>query len=162
MGGQPDRRVPLSQRASWWDRRVPASTLDGALAAGLVALVASTFAPWGRSGTVRRSSHQLVRSAERLEVLGPTAERVATVGWALLPFVAALALLALARHRRSAAAWTALVLSVGVGAVAAAFATQLPGADWGPLASLLCSLTLAAIATTVITTARRSSNHERT
>lgn len=154
MGHLADPRVPLTQRSS-------AAALDLALAAGLGAVVASTFAPWGRSGEARRSSHELVRAADRLEVLGPPAQSVASVAWAVLPLVAALIVLALVRHRRLAAGIGALVLAVPVALVALAFTRHLPGADWGVLASLLSSTTLAGTAIVVIASARRSGTHER-
>jgi hypothetical protein len=66
--------------------------------AGATGMAIGSFLPWSRSGTVERTSYQLVAAAERLEVLGPRLQAVAVAWYFLLAGVGA-AWLAAALHR---------------------------------------------------------------
>ncbi|MCU1372148.1 MAG: hypothetical protein JWO77_3342 [Ilumatobacteraceae bacterium] len=103
----------------------------------LVATVAVTFAPWLRSGEARRDSHELVRTAERLGVFEGVVATAVRVGWAFLPFVAALGLLALVRGWRRTG--FAAALTVGVVVLLVGFGLQAAGdlADWGATAAIV-------------------------
>lgn len=111
--------------------------VDGVVGAALVATVAVTFAPWLRTGEARRDSHELVRTAERLGVFEGATATAVRVGWAFLPFVAALGVLALVRGWRR----TGFVAALTVGAVVllVGFGLQAAGdlADWGATGAIL-------------------------
>jgi hypothetical protein len=120
--------------------------LDVALGALLVVSVAATFAPWLRSGEARRSSYEVVRTADRLDLLGPSAERVGRIVWATLPLAAAVGLLALVRERRmlagAAGAWVALA----VGSLALALTRVPEVADDGVAIAAMAAAGLALVA----------------
>lgn len=88
-------------------QRVPILAVTG----GLVVLVVGSFLPWASSGSRSRSSYELVRVADRLDLLPGGWQSGAARAWFATPLVAALAAAApLARHH----------LAPRVGAVAAA------------------------------------------
>jgi len=62
--------------------------LEVVLVAVVAAAVATTFAPWGTSGTVGRSSYELVDAARALDLLDDGLVRFAPA-WFTLPFLAA-------------------------------------------------------------------------
>lgn len=121
----------------------------------MVAVVAVTFAPWLRSGEARRDSHELVRTAERLGVFEGAVATAVRVGWAFLPLVAALGLLALVRGRRrighlAAVTVGAIVLVVGFGLQAAG-----EQADWGATAAMVIGGVSAVAGTSGLISGRR-------
>lgn len=58
---------------------------------GLVLLVIGSFMPWARSGTRQRSSYELVRVADRLDLLPGGWQAGAARAWFAVPLVAVLA-----------------------------------------------------------------------
>jgi len=138
---------------------LPSSGLLGVLLVGLlIASVAATFAPWSRSGEARRSSYDVVRAADRLEVIGPTARRVGRVVWATLPVAAALALLAMARERRSLAAGIAGYVGVVQGSLALALDHAPDAADWGGAVALVLAASLIVTAAATIVSEKRTTS----
>ena len=124
-----------------------AQAVDVVSGVALVAAVAITFAPWLRSGEARRDSHEVVRTAERLGVFEGGAATLVRVGWAFLPFLAALGVLALVRGRRRVG--LAASAAVGVIVLVVGFALQVAGplADWGATAAIVVGTVLAAAGT---------------
>ncbi|HEX2576170.1 MAG TPA: hypothetical protein VHK88_07455 [Aquihabitans sp.] len=120
-----------------------------AMAALAAAAVAVSFAPWLRTGDARRTSHEVVRAADRLGVLDAGPQAAVSVAWAFLPLVAVFAVLALVLERRRLAGALASI----VGALAVALALVLENArrsaDWGATAGLAIgsALVVAALAT---------------
>lgn len=121
----------------------------------LATSVATTFAPWLRTGAARRTSHQVVRAADRLDVLAPGPQAAVSVAWAFLPLVACLAALALVLDRPRLGA--SLAAAVGLVEVALALVvTNAPrSADWGVTAGLAAGVALV-IAAAVTTRTGRS------
>ena len=116
--------------------------------------VAVTFAPWLRTGAARRTSYQVVRAADRLQVLPPGPQAVITVAWAFLPLVAVLAAVAALWGRRRIGA--ALALLVGAGQVGLAVAVKFAprAADWGTTAGLVAGSALVVVALVTAITSR--------
>lgn len=112
----------------------------------LVLAVATTFAPWLRTGAARRTGHEVVRAAERLEVASPAASSALLVAWSLLPLVAALALLALVRDRLRLAALGGLVVAAVEVTSGLAVQRAPRAADWGATAGILAGTVLAVVA----------------
>lgn len=135
------------------DRRASVA-LDVAVGIGLAVAVAITFAPWLRSGEARRDSHQLVRAAERLDVFDGAAAAAVRVGWALLPLVAALGVLALVRGWRRSG--LAAGVAVGVTLLVVGFGLTRAGelADWGATAAMVVGGVLAVAGTVGLVTGR--------
>lgn len=95
----------------------PARPAATALAlGGAVGVVAASFLPWVRSGSVHRSSYEVVEAAERLGVLSGSGA-LAVRAWFLLPLVVAGACLAASLGRAR--------LGVGLCVLAAAAAALL-------------------------------------
>ncbi|MEJ7585477.1 MAG: hypothetical protein WKF43_15675 [Acidimicrobiales bacterium] len=69
------------------------------VAAGHVAILAGGFLPWVRSGRAWRNSYELVRTADRLGLVGDGIQRVLAVGWYLVPLLCGLTLAAIALER---------------------------------------------------------------
>jgi len=118
-------------------RKQGARAVDVVAAVAMLAVVAVTFAPWLRSGEVRRDSYELVRTADHLGIFEGATATAVRVGWAFLPLVAALGLFALARGRRrvghlAAVTVGGIVLVVGFGLQAAG-----EQADWGAKAAMV-------------------------
>jgi len=134
-----------------------AGVLDIALGVLLVAAVATTFAPWLRSGESRRSSYEVVRTVDRLELAGPVARRAGRVVWATLPLVAALALLALARHRRAIAAGLALWVATAEGLLAGGLRSAPESADGAVGVALALAAALGIVGVITLIGARRTS-----
>lgn len=128
--------------------------LDAAVGVGLVVAVAVTFVPWLRSGEARRDSHQLVRAAERLDVFEGGAAVAVRVGWAVLPLVAALGVLALVRGWRRTG--LAAGVAVGVTLLVVGFGLTRAGelADWGATAAMVVGGVLAVAGTAGLVTGR--------
>lgn len=125
-----------------------------ALGAAAVAAVAVTFAPWLHTGAAHRTSYQMVRAADRLEVLSAGPQTAVSVAWAFLPFVAALAVVAVLVERRRIAA--ALAVLVGVTETFLALAVKIAprSADWGTTAGLVLGSVLVVVALATAITAR--------
>ncbi|MCB0972026.1 MAG: hypothetical protein KDA97_11020 [Acidimicrobiales bacterium] len=132
------------------------SALDAGLAVCLVLAAALTFAPWIRTGAVRRTSHEVLRAAERLDVLAGGPAAAVPVLWALLPLAAALGVLALARGARRAAA--GLGLGVGLLEVAMGLAVMRAprSADWGAGGAVITGLLLVVVAIVALAVDERS------
>lgn len=100
--------------------------------AGILLILVGGFLPWLRSGRAWRNSYEMVRTADRLGLVGDGFQRVLAVGWYLVPLLCGLTLAAVAldRHRLS---------HIGITAVAGLVATTvivtvrapLPS-GWGP------------------------------
>jgi len=90
------------------------------LACGGLLVVA--FLPWVRSGERERNSFELLRSADRLDLIDGAVQRATQLGWLLMPVAVGVVVLALAwgRHRiGGVAALFAGVLASVVGALVA-------------------------------------------
>jgi hypothetical protein len=89
------------------------------LGVGGAAVLIVAFLPWVRSGERDRNSFELLRSADRLDLLDGVVQRAAQIGWLLLPVAVGIVVVALALgHGRIAAA----------GALAAGLASLIIGA----------------------------------
>lgn len=130
-----------------------------ALIASCVAAVAVTFAPWVHTGAAQRTSYQVVRAADRLQVLADGPQTVVSVAWAFLPFVAALAVVAVVAERRRLAAGLAVLVGVTELALALAVKIAPRSADWGTTAGSVLGSVLIAVALATAITAR--STHDR-
>lgn len=123
------------------------------LAVLVIASVAVSFAPWLQTGTARRTSYQVVRAADRLQVLDPGIQAVVSVLWAFLPLLAVASIAALIAERTLLAA--ALAAAIGLMQVALASAVKIAprSADWGTDAGFVAGLALvvAALGTASIT-----------
>ncbi len=126
----------------------------GALVVLAVAAVAVTFAPWLRTGAARRTSHQVVQAADRLEVLEPGAQAAVSVGWAFLPLVAALAVLAVLLDRPRLGAALAALVGLAVISLAVIINNAPRSADWGAPAGLAIGSALVAAALATACTSR--------
>lgn len=94
--------------------------------AGLVLLVAGTFLPWLRSGSVLRNSYQTVGIARRLTALGEGVQGVLTAAWPAVGIVAALcAAIYVVGARRTAAVASSLLAAIA-GTVATLAMVLLP------------------------------------
>jgi hypothetical protein len=101
------------------DHRAALSDRAPALLGGLAVLTtASTFAPWGTSGTRSRNSYAIVDIADRAGVV-PSSMAAVAVAWFLIPALCGLVLVALAsrRVRLGAVLATTLGALVAVGGV---------------------------------------------
>ena len=89
------------------------------LGVGGAAVLVVAFLPWVRSGERDRNSFELLRSADRLDLIDGVVQRAAQIGWLLLPVAVGMVVVALALgHGRIAAA----------GALAAGLASLIIGA----------------------------------
>lgn len=125
-----------------------------ALTASTVVAVAVTFAPWLRTGSATRTSYEVVRSAERLEVMAARPQLVVSVVWAFLPMVSALSILASTLDRRYLAAGSAAVVGLAVAVLAAVVARAPRSADWGTQAGLASGSALVVVALAIAWTTR--------
>ncbi len=129
------------------------SVAPWAVAALTVAAVAVTFAPWLRTGAARRTSHEVVRAADRLQVLDPGPQAAVSVAWSFLPLVACLAALAVVLGRPRLGAGLAAFVGVLEVALAIVIKNAPRSADWGATAGLaIGSALVVAAAATVCTT----------
>lgn len=130
-------------------RSAVALVVPAVLAVAAVAVVA-TFLTWLRVGSSERTSFQVVRAAERLDVVGGAGQALFAVLWAFLPFAVALGVLALALDRRRLGA----VVLLAAGLVEASFAAlvlRAPGlAGGGARIGLVAALVLAALAVALL------------
>lgn len=125
-------------------RRVRA--LDYLLGGALALAVADTFAPWLRSGSSQRTSYQVVRAAKELELLGGRWESVIRAVWSFMPFLAAVALVAVVLGRTRPGAGLAVVVGAMEAVLALVVMKSPRSADWGARAGLAVGLALVAIA----------------
>ncbi len=130
---------------------VPAALL---VLTGAVA-VASTFLPWLRTGSVTRSSYQVVQAADRLEVVSGAPRVALAVGWAFLPLVAALGLLALTLGRVRMAASAGFAVGLAISTLAVLVKSAPRSGDAGATVGLASGLTLLAAASATAWTTRR-------
>ncbi len=80
------------------------------LGCGGVLVVA--FLPWVRSGERERNSFELLRSADRLDLIQGVPQRVAQLGWLLMPVAVGIVVIALALGRSRIGAAAASVVGV--------------------------------------------------
>ena len=117
---------------------------------------ATTFAPWGRSGTRTRSSYAIIDIVERAGVLSPAAARL-SAAWFFVPALCGVVLVAGATRRvrleASAAASLGLLVAVGAVLVARSPLVTEPGAILGALTGA-CT-TVAGVIALVVTIKRR-------
>lgn len=132
------------------------TNVEAALIAALAAGVAVTFAPWLHTGAAHRTSYGVVRAADRLDVLGDRWGTVVRGGWSFVPFLAALAIVALSvGWARTAAALAALV-GLAEGFLALAVMRSPRSTDWGARGGLAVGVVLVMLA--LVTAIRRRSN----
>lgn len=92
-----------------------------------VAVIASAFAPWGRSGEAVRSSFELIAAADRIDLLEPPWSILA-VTWYVLPMLAGAACVAAATARTLVVA----VLASTIGALSMTGCAVLYQSPLGP------------------------------
>lgn len=133
-----------------------ASVARRTLAVVAAGAVAVTFAPWLRTGTATRTSHEVVRAADRLAVLSSGSQAVVSVAWSFLPLVAALAVLALVLDRSLLAACLAATVGLVEVLLALAINDAPRSAEWGTPAGLALGSALVAVAVATAWTTRSS------
>ncbi len=69
--------------------------------------------PWAHSGERDRSSYQLLRSADRLDLIEGVGQRAMQVGFLMLPLLVGVVVVALALHHRRIGAMAALLVATG-------------------------------------------------
>ena len=131
------------------------------MAAFALIATATTFLPWGRSGSRSRSSYDIVDVAGRADVL-PTSMASLAPAWFLIPVLCGLVLLAVAARRvrlaaAGAATLGALVTAGGVLVARSPLVTE-PGAIIGSVAG---GSTVLAGAVVLITTSIQGGFDER-
>lgn len=141
--------------------------MDGATAArtGLVVLlalvVASTFAPWLRTGSAERTSYEAARSAVNLDLVDGVVARLARTVWPFVPLLAALAALALVAGLPRLAAAGAVVVAVLVGAFALVVAASPRHRAWGCPLGLGLSVALVPTAALAARPTRTGASRDR-
>jgi uncharacterized membrane protein len=113
----------------------------------------AAFVPWVVTGRARRNSFDLLRAADRLDLLHGTVQRWAAVGWYLMPLAVGVIWLAAATSRRivvvvGGAIVGALAIALGVTVEASILRTE-PGT---PATIVLGGLTLAGAAMVALVT----------
>ncbi len=78
------------------------------LGVGCAGVLVVAFLPWARSGERERHSFDLLRSADRLDLIEGVPQRAAQVGWLLMPVAVGIVVYALASGHRRTAAFAAL------------------------------------------------------
>lgn len=137
------------------------TVLPWLLAALLVAGVASTFAPWFRSGDSRRTSYETVTSATRLDLVEGPAADVTRATWPFVPFVASLAVLALLLEKPRVAAVLSSAVGIALFALALVVHRARDHAAWGATAAFVLGPALVAVSTLLLTTVTASPGGER-
>lgn len=127
-----------------------------AVGAGVLAVV-GYFAPWARSGSVDRSSIDLLVTAGSLDLLEGPLRLLAAGAWGVVPVLVAAALLALTWHRYQLAA--TLLLPIGPVLTAGALIVNVQSNDafrlrWGAPIVALCALTASVAAILVLANSR--------
>jgi hypothetical protein len=97
---------------------------------GAVGVVVGSFLPFARSGSATRTSYEVVRAAERLEVVTGSLATLAK-GWYLAPLLAATAWLAAALGRRVTVIASCVILSIAALALGASLTSSPLRADVG-------------------------------
>lgn len=110
--------------------------LEWLLAGVVAAIVAVSFLPWGLSGSVGRSSYELVDSSRSLGLLDEGTARIAPA-WFGLPFVAAATVGALATGRRRLAGVLGIAIGLAVLGAALIVKSSPVGVDTGAIAGAL-------------------------
>ncbi|GAB2782350.1 hypothetical protein [Amycolatopsis magusensis] len=113
-------------------RSMATKVLAASAAAGLVLAVVGSFLSWFRSGSVNRSSYQLVGLIDRFDLTGNPVVLLALRVWIVVPLLAAtaIAMLVLGLTRTGAALTVVLAIFVGT---AAGFAAVQGGDEGGPI-----------------------------
>ncbi len=108
----PSRRVPRGERPVLALVAVWSTALAG------VVIVVCSFLPWGASGRAERTSWELLRSAERLDVLHGFGQEAGAVAWYFAPVAVAVIWLGAVWRRPLLVA----VLGIAVGGLGIALA----------------------------------------
>ena len=124
------------------------------LLALLATSVANTFAPWLRTGSAHRTSHEVVHAADRLRVLSPGVQTLVSVLWAFLPFFAVLALAAVVARRPRLSSLPAALVGLTEVALASAIKIAPRSADWGTSAGFVLGSALIVVAVATAALAR--------
>ncbi len=107
--------------------------------AGSVGLGVAAFLPWGRSGTARRNSFELVQAAERLDLLDGALAGVGALAWFLVPAaVAGVWLAAVLRRPVMAGTLASSVAALGLALAVVVRSSPVrtePGLVWGVAAA---------------------------
>jgi hypothetical protein len=124
-----------------------------ATAGAAVGVLVAAFLPWVVTGRAQRNSFDLLRAADRLDLLHGTVQRVAAVGWYLMPLAVGLIWLAAATGRRAlvvvgGAIVGALAIALGVTVETSILRTE-PGT---PATIVLGGLTLVGAAMVALVT----------
>jgi len=116
-----------------WDIRDPRSARGWLIVTvGTAAILVGGFGPWVRSGRAWRNSYELVRTADRLGLVGEGAQRALAVSWYLVPLLCGLTLAAIALERPRLSHLGAAIVAVQV-AITSVVALRAPVATgWGP------------------------------
>jgi len=125
-----------------------------ALAALAVVCAATTFGPWLQSGSSRRTSYEVVRAAEDLDVLHGWVQPAAAAAWYFVPLLAALVVLAAVLERTVLAAGLLAVTGLAVALLALKLILGPFSTDWGASAGLIGG-------TVAVLAAAGSMTHER-
>jgi hypothetical protein len=96
-----------------------------------IACVLATFGPWLRSGSSHRSSYDVIRAAEDLDVLHGWVQPTAAAGWYFVPLVAVLVLLATVADRPLPADVLLAVTGLAVTFLAVRLTFGRFSTDWG-------------------------------
>jgi hypothetical protein len=99
--------------------------------------VAATFAPWLRSGDAHRSSYEVIRAAEDLDLLDGWLQPVAAAAWYFVPLLGALVLLAAVLGRPILAAVLLGVTGASVSLLALGLTSGPLSTDWGSVAGMV-------------------------
>ena len=110
--------------------------LDRVLVVLIGLSVAVTFTSWGTSGSVGRSSYELVDSSRALGLLDAGVARIAPA-WFALPFLAAGSVIALAMGRRRIAGLLAAMVGAAMVVAAIVVKSSPVGVDTGAVAGAL-------------------------
>jgi hypothetical protein len=129
------------------------------VAMGIVSILVGGFLPWLRSGRAWRNSYELVRTADRLGLVGSGYQRLLAVSWYLVPLLCGLTLAAIAldRHWLSHVGATSVVGLVAVMVVVTLRSSYPSGA--GP--KVASAGALFALAGSVLAAADRRTRRER-
>ena len=130
-------------------RAQPGRTSRGAVVAtaGTLAVAASSFLPWAESGAATRTSYELVRAAERLDVVTGSAATAARA-WYLVPLLAVGTWVGTALGRPLAVAALATVVALATVALVLAVKGSPLRSDVGTVAAVV-SAAVAAIGASV-------------
>jgi hypothetical protein len=115
-----------------------------------------TFGPWLRSGSSRRSSYEVLRAAEDLDVLHGWVQPAAATLWYFVPLLAALVVLASVTDRPLLAAGLLGVTGLAVAFFALRLTSGPFSTDWGATAGSAGGLLAVGAAAEAVIHERRS------